>query len=151
MLNLFMNTIQAQGGATMFKMRWMALFILTSGLFLLTGCGETADEVRVDDRNQGQQIEVEIGQILVVSLVSNPTTGYSWQVSENDETILAPQGEVNYQADPQSEGLVGSGGTETFRFKAEKSGRVNLELIYHRPWEQDVDPLQVYTIDVVVP
>ena len=134
----------------MFKMRWFVVFLFVSGVLLLVNCRNSVGEVRLDDQNQGQQVEVKAGQFLVVSLISNPTTGYSWQVLENDETILVPQGEVSYQPDPKREGLVGSGGTEVFRFKADQSGTVNLTLIYHRPWEQDVEPLQVYTVEVVV-
>ena len=60
------------------------------------------------------------------------------------------QGEVEFQQDPKSEGLVGSGGTEIFRFKAQKSGPVNLTLIYHRPWDENVEPLETFVVQILV-
>jgi inhibitor of cysteine peptidase len=125
------------------------LFVFVLSLVLLCGCAG-GNTVGITDSDQGGHIELQAGQTLIVSLVSNPTTGYSWQISENDTVILVQQGEVEYQQDPKSEGLVGAGGTEIFRFKAQAVGQVNLTLIYHRPWEVDVDPLQTFAVQVVV-
>jgi len=46
------------------------------------------EEVNVDEEDDGSQVELEQGQILVVTLESNPTTGYSWEVVETQESIL---------------------------------------------------------------
>ncbi|MGC9358653.1 MAG: protease inhibitor I42 family protein, partial [Anaerolineae bacterium] len=44
----------------------------------------------------------------------------------------------------------GAGGVQVFRFRAATTGRTTLELIYHRPWEEDVEPLQTWSVEVVV-
>ena len=43
----------------------------------------TDEEINVDEDDADGQIELEQGQILVVTLESNPTTGYRWEQAEN--------------------------------------------------------------------
>jgi predicted secreted protein len=44
--------------------------------------------------------------------------------------------------------LLGAGGTELFRFKALKSGDVEITMSYKRPWETDVLDQKVFTVEV---
>ena len=44
--------------------------------------------VTVTEANDGAEISLAPGQTLIVSLESNPTTGYSWAVSEIDSQVL---------------------------------------------------------------
>ena len=46
--------------------------------------------------------------------------------------------------------LVGAGGWEIFRFKAISAGQMILQLVYHRPWEEGVEPLETFSLWVVV-
>jgi len=100
--------------------------------------------------DNGSQVELTSGQVLEVTLESNPTTGYSWEVSEVDETVLTQLGEAEFrQAPAEGEPVTGAGGTETFRF-ASATGETTLTLVYHRPWEKDVEPLETFSVQVVV-
>jgi inhibitor of cysteine peptidase len=80
-------------------------------------------------------------------LRSNPSTGYRWEVTEIDESILQSLGEPAFQADSE---LVGSPGKETFRFLALRTGHVDLRLDYRRPWEQGVPPAETFNLRVIV-
>lgn len=125
--------------------RRSVVVLLLAGL-LLTACGPR--EFR--DADSGGAVELNAGETMLVTLVSNPTTGYSWQIIENDKEVLEPQGEPVYKADPAAEGLAGAGGTETFTFVAVQPGTVTLTLGYLRPWEEGVPPVQIYTLTVTV-
>jgi predicted secreted protein len=46
--------------------------------------------------------------------------------------------------------LVGSGGTITLTFKVLKTGTGTLNLVYHRPWETGVEPINTYTTTITV-
>lgn len=46
--------------------------------------------------------------------------------------------------------LVGAGGWEIFRYKAINAGQMTLKLGYRRPWEEGVEPLITFSIQVVV-
>ncbi|HUU19715.1 MAG TPA: protease inhibitor I42 family protein [Sedimentisphaerales bacterium] len=109
------------------------------------------EEVNVDEEDDGGQVELEQGQILVVTLESNPTTGYGWEVVENQESILEQMGEAEFkQSDTGEPPLVGAGGWEIFRFKAVSAGQMTLQLVYRRSWEEDVEPLNTFSLQVVV-
>lgn len=113
----------------------------------IAGCGTSSGEMQVDSSYNGSQVNLNVGQILIVSLESNPTTGYSWGVAEIDDEILRQEGEVEYKSESD---LVGAGGVETFRFKALAPGEGELKLTYRRPWEEGIEPLEVFSIGVNV-
>ncbi len=109
------------------------------------------EEINVDEDDADGQVELEQGQILVVTLESNPTTGYRWEVVETQESILEQMGEAEFK--PSETGgppMVGAGGWEIFRFKAISVGQMTLQLVYHRPWEEGVEPLKTFSLQVVV-
>jgi predicted secreted protein/Tol biopolymer transport system component len=109
------------------------------------------EDLNVDDQDDGGQVELKVGQILVVTLESNPTTGYSWEQAEDQDTILEQQGQPDFISS-QTGGppIVGAGGWEVFRFKAVKLGKMILKLIYRRPWEEGVEPVNTFTLDVTI-
>ena len=122
----------------------MSFFLI---LALFSGCGTKGTQIT--DADNGKQITVKSGDLVTLTLVSNPTTGYSWQVMEIDNAFLVQDGEPEYKQSPGSEGLVGAGGTEIFRFKAVGSGETVLSLGYMRPWES-VQPTETFKVQVVV-
>lgn len=120
-----------------------AVFIVS--LMILTACSSAA--VKLDEQGNGQSVELKAGQKLTVSLAGNPTTGYSWEVSEIDPAVVELVGEPDYKTDSK---MLGSGGVYTFTFKAAAAGTTNLKLIYHRSWEEGVDPEKVYEVTLNV-
>ena len=46
--------------------------------------------------------------------------------------------------------VVGAGGWEIFRFKAVSVGQMTLQLGYRRSWEEGVDPILTFSIEVIV-
>lgn len=91
-------------------------------------------------RSAPQAVSLHAGQTLVLKLESNRSTGYSWAMDSAPQPGLNQQGEPAYVADPHTAGIVGSGGTETWRFKALAAGDYPLQLVYHRPWIHASDP-----------
>jgi len=112
----------------------------------------SAEPVDVNDADNGGQIELELGKLLVVTLASNPSTGYRWELAENNESILKQFGEVEFKSSDTGDPLiVGAGGWEIFRFKGLSAGQTALRLVYRRPWEEGVDPLKTFSLRVTVP
>lgn len=94
---------------------------------------------------------LKVGQTLVVTLSSNPSTGYSWTVSTApDSAVLTQEGDITYTPSNPDVVMPGSGGSETVRFTATAAGTTKLVLDYRRPWETDVPPVETVTIDVTV-
>jgi len=116
-------------------------------LALFSGCGTHG--ARITAADNGRQIILSSGDMMTLTLESNPTTGYSWQVLAIDNRVLIQDGDPEYKSDSGSDGAVGAGGTETFRFKAVGAGGTSVELGYMRPWE-DVPPIETFSLQVVV-
>jgi inhibitor of cysteine peptidase len=125
-----------------------ALLTLLVALTLATACSPQQQEVKATVDDNGREMQLKKGQTLVVTLEGNPTTGYSWEVAEPlDEQVLRQVGEAEFKAESD---LAGAGGVQVLRFEAVNAGTINLKLVYHRPWEKDVEPLETYSIQAVV-
>ena len=120
--------------------------VLLVVLVLTAGCG-VSRRVKVGSNDNGSQIELENGQLLVIALDANPTTGYMWEIVEPDEHILRQVGEGTFHYESE---LVGAPGVETLRFEAVSTGQTVLKMVYHRSWEKDVAPLETFSLQVVV-
>jgi inhibitor of cysteine peptidase len=131
------------------KTKLALLSVLLAGVLLFTACGSAPEALSVGAEANGTQVDLEVGQELVVTLESNPSTGYGWHVAEIDEGILSQVGETEYNQASGDEQLVGAPGTETLRFEAVASGTTTLLLGYDRVWES-VPPEQTFTLTVVV-
>ncbi|MBU1111058.1 protease inhibitor I42 family protein [Patescibacteria group bacterium] len=109
---------------------------------------ETKSTVILDGNHTGQQVTLQVGQILEINLPANPSTGYTWELSNNfDGHVLIQVGEAQFQ--PQSN-LIGASGTTTLQFEAVSKGKITLSLIYHRPWETETEPQNTFTSPVIV-
>lgn len=101
----------------------------------------------LSEGDNGRQMELAKGQTLSLLLSANPSTGYTWEVSELDAGVMRQAGEPVFQ--PASD-LIGAPGTMTFAFQAVNAGETALKLVYHRPWENKTEPAQTFSIRIVV-
>ena len=96
-------------------------------------------------------LKVDVNQEFVIPLVSNPTTGYSWQASY-DESMLELVEKSYEQGVAAKQGVVGAGGTELFRFRTlVEMGQTEITLVYKRPLEEPSpqDVTKVFTVNIV--
>jgi len=109
-------------------------------------------EVALGNGDDGRTVELRAGGSLTVTLDSNPSTGYSWAVAEGTGAVLRQDGSATYRQLPSTGGppRAGTGGTATFRFEAAGKGQATLRLIYRRPWEKDIAPVETFTVTVTV-
>lgn len=93
-------------------------------------------------------LEAKVGQEFTITLESNATTGYQWQLAKPlDESMVTLVGS-EYKA-PQ-DGRIGQGGEEVWTFKAMGTGKSEIAMKYVRPWEKDVQPVEERTFTVTV-
>ncbi len=119
-------------------------------LAFLPGCGDDdAGETRIDKASDGQTIEMKSGGTLVISLPSNPTTGYGWTVIDPTGG-LEKQGDTSYTPSSTASPVVGAGGTEVLTFKAGSAGQYKLGLAYVRSFEPNAAPADTFNITVTV-
>ena len=107
-----------------------------------------ADTIGVTEADTGGQVRLQPGMTLEVTLISNPSTGYHWNVATIDPTCLQQTGEPVYTPDAGTEGLVGSGGKESFRFRAVAAGESQLKMNYLSPANQPSNTAFSITVNV---
>ena len=94
-------------------------------------------------------INVTTGEFLVVTLEGNPTTGYIWEVIEPlDELVLQQIGGIAFVQDYAEPGLVGVPGVQIATFEVVGAGDATIKMVYHQPWETDVEPVDTFTLNV---
>lgn len=126
--------------------RWL----LPACLSLLAACTQTPSNVSLDADAQSKcPLQIQRGQELMLSLRSNPSTGFRWVVKDAASGVLKSLGPEVY-SNPEEVGLVGSAGQSTWRYKAEQTGNGHLLMIYHRPWEANVAPASTFDCQVEV-
>jgi inhibitor of cysteine peptidase len=136
------------------KRHWIAAFCLTMVLVVLLGgvtsaatppAGAGPLELQVTERDNGRAVDLH-GEVLVLTLESNPSTGYAWQVQGLDARILRQVGAGEWL--PHTQGKLGGSGTEVLRFAAIGQGRATLSLVYARPWETGAAPAKSFSLEL---
>jgi inhibitor of cysteine peptidase len=127
----------------------MKIFLMSALLFASLFSVVEASEWRLTDKEASREIIVQKGDRLLVELPANPTTGYSWNLQLQGDNILS-QGKSQYKPSDKSGNLVGSGGTEIWKFRAQHPGSTRLDFSYARPWEKGVLPVRILHFPVTV-
>jgi inhibitor of cysteine peptidase len=126
--------------------RIFLMVVLVGMLVSVTGC--SSSRVAITSADNGKELNLKIGQQIVVALEGNPTTGYTWEAVDLDSSMIQQVGSTEFKS--SNTRLVGAGGTQTLVFKTLKAGMTNLTLVYHRPWENGVKPLRSFEIKIIV-
>lgn len=127
-----------------------AHMIAVSSVALLAACAQQPPRHNVTvDKQQDCPVSLHTGQNLILSLPSNPTTGFRWLVQNPAQSVLRSLGPEVYN-NPQDAGIVGNGGQSVWRFQAQHAGAGTLLLVYQQPWAPEVKPTQTFecAIDV---
>jgi inhibitor of cysteine peptidase len=124
-----------------------AFIMLVILLAILTLASCQSGDANYSASDNGTKISIKPGETFTIELEGNPTTGYSWEIFEVDPEIIMPVGDPEYNSDSD---LIGSGGKFIFTLKAQQAGETHLSMGYHRPWEEDVKPLETFNLDIIV-
>ena len=93
-------------------------------------------------------LSVKTNEQFYITLSSNPSTGYAWQVASVSNPDMVRFVDSQYIR-PESE-LVGAPGKQVLTFNALQEGSATIQLEYVRPWETDVPPVSIYVVEVIV-
>ncbi len=119
-------------------------------LLLIAGCANQPAAISAGIEQSGQAIRMQVGQQLAVTLPSNPSTGYRWEIETMDTSLLQQIGVPEYQTlGSAGSTQPGQGGTETFRFEALATGETPLRLFYRRP-SDDGEPAEIFFLMIII-
>ena len=83
-------------------------------------------------------------QEVKLSFDSNPTTGYTWvAVADNDVFDIQDR-----FISSSEEGLLGAGGTQTYRLIPKHSGSAKVTFMYQRPFDHTIQASRTYLFEV---
>jgi len=91
-----------------------------------------------------ENITANKSQEFTISLESNPTTGYQWIPIFNTSIINL----ISHSFQPSTTKLIGSPGTEIFKFKAINYGTQSLKMFYKRSWEKEPAEERLFVVNV---
>lgn len=135
----------------MITARWIAL-VAVGGVISVCGAtvlaASTAERIVVGPAASGSQRSIRRGDLLVVRLPSNPSTGFAWKLCAGTDRVLVPAGHT--YVPPTGKQRLGAPGTAVLRFRAAATGTTVLRLVYVRPWEKGVPPARTFTLRVTV-
>lgn len=124
------------------KIKKSVIFVL-SALFLLNFL--VATSFAAENTNNVSEKNVKQSQQFQIVLKSNPSTGYSWNVSYNPKYLkLVSQEYVSSNI----VGMVGAPGKQIFTFKALKIGETSVTFNYLRTWENQIVKTEQYKVKI---
>jgi inhibitor of cysteine peptidase len=116
-------------------------------LMVSTSTLAAAPPIIATETENGKTVAINQNALLIISLESNLSTGYSWRVSKNDNSILKFVDQTTF---PPKTPMPGAPGHQMFKFKAIATGSDAIELEYLRPWEKGVAPAKTFSVIVTV-
>ena len=140
------------------KFKLIAIGLVAILAVLLMACatdkpGTVGWEVPIENfmnlPNHSDEIEVPVGDTLILKLGSNPTTGFEWgeEAGISDTDVLK---QTDYEFVEPGTDLVGAAGQEIWKFEALKRGTATVSMEYSRPWEGGEKGEWTYELTVTV-
>ena len=96
-----------------------------------------------------KQVEVLKGDEVLVTLLSNASTGFRW----NENAVIADTGilqQLNHEDMGSGSNVPGAPGAEKWSFKALEAGTTTVHLEYGRPWEGGEKGVWTFDLTVTV-
>ena len=108
---------------------------------------DSSTTITATDFDNNQEVRVAKDDIFVVRLKTNPTSGYSWQiVNNNPNQLKLLDNYISSISEDENETTLGGDAYQLFRFHVASEGTSVLELEYGRPEEST--PKETYWISV---
>lgn len=118
-------------------------------LALLSACATQPKQNVTVEKQSECPVQLNSGQNLILTLPSNPTTGYRWAIQDSAGGVLRALSPEVY-SNPEDGGVVGSAGLSTWRFQAFATGTGRLRLTYSQPWAPEVPAVQTFDCAIAV-
>jgi inhibitor of cysteine peptidase len=147
---------------TMLSWRGACLIFFILGISWLATSAQTPNtksssnpEVIVTEKDNGRNVAIAKGGVIVVRLEVTSGTGYSWfpsappALAKRDVPRQLEQLGKSSMEKPK-DSRPGATEIQVFRFKAVSAGPATLEFYYARPWEKNTPPAKTFQVQITV-
>jgi inhibitor of cysteine peptidase len=124
-----------------------ARLLLPLSLALLAACASAPQQNVSVEKQSTCPLQLKTGQNLILTLPSNPTTGYRWAIQDSAGGVLRALSPEVYSS--TESGVIG-GGQSTWRFQAFAAGQGRLRLTSLQPWEPEAEPTETFDCAITV-
>ncbi len=119
--------------------------LVVASSLAVSACGG-GTEIPVGRSASGTTITAATGDVLVLTLPENLTTGYNWSMTLSEGLSL--DGEAYVQGEDAGD-LVGAGGTHEWHIKVTATGKQTIDGVYRQEWDPTQSPEYfILTVDV---
>lgn len=101
----------------------------------------------ITEAENGKSISIKNGDIFILQLRENSSTGYSWELNVSEGLDILSDG---YMQDEAPGDRVGVPGTHSWMIEAVNQGSQQVNGIYKRPWENMTGTEENFTLNVEV-
>jgi len=112
------------------------------------GCGDDEEPAGDTYTEPGTVFEVDVGDEVVISLESNATTGYTWQL-ETEPLVDVVRLVGDEYVEPDTD-LVGAAGRQDLTFEAVGEGTAEIALWYVRDFDDPKEPADRAQFEIIV-
>ena len=102
--------------------------------------------------DSGKTVKAGVGDLVLIKLASNPTTGFSWSAADLPKGSAVTLQSKKYlsasQMNAEIRPMAGQGGQATFTYRVAKAGKATISLTYRRPWEKKAKPARTFTVTI---
>jgi inhibitor of cysteine peptidase len=102
-------------------------------------------EIVVTKSDRGETVDVRPGDVIVIRIEENLSTGYGWEIESGEGAVVALR-ESSY-AEAAGEAM-GRGGMRLLRFVALARGSQEIRLQLRRPWDPPDQAIEHFAITI---
>jgi len=100
-------------------------------------------QIQLTCADDGKTFVVTVGNLIIISLAENPTTGFRWTIDNLTQEIMVFK-QTEFFLDKSIE--IGGSGLRKFTFEAKRHGEAVLTLKHWREWEGDASVTKRYMV-----
>ncbi|MEA2043026.1 MAG: protease inhibitor I42 family protein [Bacteroidota bacterium] len=127
------------------------IFILSSSLLLIISifaCNSSKKHLQNLPHEKMDTIyNVEVGDVFDITLKSNPSTGFKWEITETSDNKILSFQDRKFVSNSSDKNLIGAGGKMHWTYQAEKKGIVVMHFNYKR---SETDKVTTKYVKVIV-
>ncbi len=104
-------------------------------------------EILITQPDRGRTVEANQGDVIVIRLEENLTTGYEWKIGTINRSIFEL---LSSDYSSTSGTSMGRGGIRTVRLRAKSSGSEQIQLGLRRSWDSVDSAIERFEVNIKV-
>ena len=122
------------------------ILFMVSLVSSFNGCIQNNTTIYLTMEDDGSTISINVGDKINITLEETPSTGYLWNITQFNESILNLTKESTWGFSD----IIGASINHTWILTAIKHGETTLKISYYRPWEGSENATMNFTIHIKI-